>query len=61
MGISNKARPQENGNWTQQMLNQLQKMVEADKISQEINGYFDEIKNAFTECEVYVLTCNIFD
>lgn len=38
------------------MLNQLQKVVEADKISQEIDGYFDDIKNAFTECEVCVLT-----
>lgn len=60
--ISNKARPQESKNWTQQMLNRLHKVVEADKISQEIDSYFEEIKNAFSDCEVCVcdLTCNTF-
>lgn len=57
--ISNKARLQESKDWKEQMLNRLQQVLEADKI-QEIDGYFDEIKNAFCDCEVCIPTCNAF-
>lgn len=58
--ISNKARPLQCRNWKQQMLNQVQNIVKADEISETINGYFMNLYDAFSDCEVGVLTCNTF-
>lgn len=58
--ISKKARPQKGEDWKQQMLNQLQKVVQADKVSQEIDEYFEEIKDAFSDCEVSIVAYNTF-
>ncbi|KIK55427.1 hypothetical protein GYMLUDRAFT_248679 [Collybiopsis luxurians FD-317 M1] len=53
--ISSKASPQQNKNWLAQVLEKTDKIVSADKISQEITSYFEDIKNAFDACQRKVL------
>jgi hypothetical protein len=54
--ISSKASPQQNKNWLAQALEKTDKIVSADKISQEITSYFEDIKNAFDACQVWIRT-----
>lgn len=57
--IGNKARPQESANWTQQMLNQLQNIAKANEVSERINGYYKDLNDAFSDCEVGVFNYNM--
>ena len=54
--INSKASPQQNKNWLAQALEKTDKIVSADKISQEITKYFEDIKNAFDVCQVCFTT-----
>lgn len=57
--ISNRVKPQTGGNWTEQMLKKLQQVVQADRVSQEIDGYFEDIRNALNDCEVSGKCCEL--
>ena len=52
--INSKASPQQNKNWVAQILRKTDNVVAADTISQEIAKYFEDIKDAFDACQVWI-------
>src|ERR1700761_981311 len=52
--INSKASPQQNKDWLEQALKKMDKIVSADRISQEITKYFEDIRKAFDACQVCI-------
>ena len=52
--INSKASPQQDKNWGAQVLKKTNNIVSADKISQEITKYFEDIKKALDACQVCI-------